>query len=130
MKINNIKIPKKVLLEIDMQNTFHGGSIASFKSDEIKDNYFILKITTPGISVDDLRIEIDGRKILVYQDYVAEFLGKENHVHRLLNVARLPMGAIINELEAIHDQQILTIKVPLKSSNQVNKRRIDIKRKY
>lgn len=85
-----ISISKQLMAQYDLANTVQGGMAqGGFKAWQNQDG-FHLELRTPGIPLDEIRIEAVNRRFVVY--YMMQVLGGEVQLpHYLINLPLLPV---------------------------------------
>ncbi|MFC2125590.1 Hsp20/alpha crystallin family protein [Bacteroidota bacterium] len=115
MRLENYHIPRKLLLTTDFMNTVNGGmAMVTFNLKKDKDGYITL-LVVPGVSLDNVKIEISDNRIYIY--YLMEFGEKGGHtgIRRLpytLGIMDIPYDVNINGISARSEDDKLKIVLP------------------
>lgn len=107
-----------------------GGWSAAFADLEEKDDAFVVNVEVPGFGRDDVRIELEGRRLSVHAEREEE--EREGVIRRSRRSSRhlhhevvLPAEVEQDNVEASIEKGVLTIRLP--KAEQAERRRIDIR---
>lgn len=131
---NKIKIPKELLMTIDVNNTLNGGASQPELSIERKKEGYELIVSAPGVDADQLEVEIVKNKLLVYYSlpvFKQRFEEEESFQSpRILANVGLPHDVDPETVSARYDQweSNLVVVMPYNHLHDGFRRKIDVER--
>ena len=115
MRFKDYHIKKKLLLTTDFMNTVNGGmAMVTFNYEKEKAGY-ISQLTIPGVSVENIKVEIRDNRIYIY--YMMEFgeNGGYENIRKLpntLGIMDIPHDVNIKAITAKFEKNKLNIIMP------------------
>ena len=123
MRINHA-MSKNLARSADMLNTVNGGTIfptfVTFKEDD----HYRLEVSIPSLDPDNIKVEINGENLLVYQKID---IG-ESKIPSLLGLEKIAADVALNSITAGYEEDLLIIIMPFNELTDGFRKEIDILR--
>lgn len=129
-----LNIPKEVLMNVDFLNTVNGGMSEPSVNIDSQDTSYEITVKAPGISPDDLQVEIRKDKLYIYHllplfDRTGEENQKELHSIRYISRMVIPSDVDIDGITARYEdsERALKLYLPYNDVHEI-RRKVDIER--
>jgi HSP20 family molecular chaperone IbpA len=128
MKLSD-SLVKNMIVTADLLNTINGGmSLPSTRMRKLED-YYELDVVAPGLSMNDLKIEIHNRHLSVFHfmpykapDHSMEQEGAPNIIH----LQRIPFDVELDGITASYEEKHLKVIMPFNELAEGYHRSVDI----
>ena len=126
---NSKKAFRNLLNTVDVVNTFSGGMAASALSVTRAENGLVYSISTPGISHNNLGVNVHDNYIYVYHNI--DFRNKEiptqiDRIPHVLQIIKLPFYADLDKIYANYHNDVVQVHVPQNGKMNGYDRQINI----
>lgn len=124
MKTQKLEISKKLLAEIDFNNTVSGGmAFFAAQGGKREDGYF-MQINAPSVAKEEINIEVADKRFMVY--YMINVLeGEVQMPYFLVNLPLLP-DVDVDGIDAKFEDNKVYIHAPLNEWGRGERKRFDL----
>jgi HSP20 family protein len=99
------------------------------------DKEYLIQVEVPGVDEDDVKLELDGRRLVIRGEKLREHKEDAENVYRIERsygaferVLTLPEDADAENIEAVFKNGVLSIHLPRKAASQSSGKVIEIKK--
>ena len=112
MKRVRLNIPKELITSIDMLNTLNGGTSQPIVKLQQFTTHRQIKIRVPGISVGNIKVEINNNQLMIY--YLATVVSQEKEMQlpKGLYNKSIPYFVDIKKIKATQEEDSLVVRLP------------------
>ena len=108
----------------DIVNTINGGTIYPTFETYTEDDHYRLEVDIPSIDPKDIKVEVEGGDLLVYQNIQHHELSLPN----LLGMVKISANVSLDHISAGYEDDMLIVIMPFDESTGGFRRDIDILR--
>jgi len=125
MKISK-ELTKNLARTADFINTVSGGTVyPTFKTFKEKDHYKI-EVAMPSVDPNDLKEEVNNDMLMIFQQMELNLVNVPN----VLGMFKLANDAVLDEISAEYEDDLLTVIIPKDQMSGGFRRDIKIQRPY
>ncbi len=128
MKITD-SLVKNMVVTADLLNTINGGMSLPSTSMRKLEDYYELDVLAPGLSVDQLKIEIHNQHLSVFHylnykspNHEMEEEGAPNIIH----LQPIPFDVALDEIKAVYEARHLKVIMPFNELSEGYHRSVEI----
>ncbi|HRI78058.1 MAG TPA: Hsp20/alpha crystallin family protein [Cyclobacteriaceae bacterium] len=112
MNSPKLNIPQELITSIDMLNTLNGGT----SQPNVKLKHFSthrqINIRVPGIALDNVKVEINNNKLMIYYLTTVVSQQKEISLPKGLYNKSIPYFVDMNSIKATQEKDSLVVRLP------------------
>ncbi|MFK7952523.1 MAG: Hsp20/alpha crystallin family protein [Ekhidna sp.] len=123
MKIND-ELIRTLAESADIVNTVNGGTIYPTFETYTEDDHYRLEVDIPSIDPQNIKVEVEGADLLIYQNVQHNDLTLPN----LLGMVKISANVSLNHISAGYEDDMLVVIMPFDESAGGFRRDIDILR--
>ena len=125
MKTNN-ELSKNLARTADFINTVNGGTVYPTFTTVKKRDHYKIQVTMPSVDPNDLKVEINNEMLMIFHQMEV----KDVNVPNVIGMFQLSTDAVIDEITAEYEDQLLTVIIPKDQMSGGFRREIKIHRPY
>ena len=112
MKRVRLNIPKELITSIDMLNTLNGGTSQPIVKLQQFTTHRQIKIRVPGISVGNIKVEINNNQLMIY--YLATVVSQEKEMQlpKGLYNKSIPYFVDVDNISVNHEGRSMVVRLP------------------
>ncbi len=127
--LKNKQILRGLLTQGDVLNTINGGVSMTKLEKKQMDDYFSISVSAPTVPAESFNVVLNDKQLIIFAVLSDSTIQEDDQLFNIPMFYKsfdLPAYIDIDNIEAIHDDDKLTVALPFKESDRYS-RKIDIK---
>lgn len=117
-------VTKTLAESADIVNTINGGTVYPTFETSTEANHYRLEVSVPSVDPDNIKVEVDGSDLLIYQSVVHNEITLPN----LLGMIKISADVELDSISAGYEEETLIIIMPFDELTGGFRKEIDILR--
>ncbi|MEM6641524.1 MAG: Hsp20/alpha crystallin family protein [Bacteroidota bacterium] len=120
----NRELSRNLARAADFINTVNGGTVAPTFHTAKEQSQYRIEVAMPTVDPDDLKVEINNGVLMIFHQMSIN----EVQIPNVLGIFKLERDAVLDEISAAYEEDLLIVRIPKNQMNGGFRRDIEIER--